>query len=140
MFVWVMTLYISSLGGISIVNWLKASLLRAPLSSKSVNWCLITLLPALLRIITDLAVRLLILGLIDTTFSQVRSIAELTNHLSGAICLPVPHTVDVIKCAQASITAASISASIVASATASELVSLKLLARLLLLLPTLAAC
>ena len=39
MFVWVVTLYISSLGGISIVNWLKASLLRAPLSSESVNWC-----------------------------------------------------------------------------------------------------
>ena len=133
MLVWVMTLYISRLGGISIVDWLKASWLKAPLSSKSVNWCQITLLTALLGIITNLA------GLVDATFSQVRSIAELTNQLCGTIGLPVARAVNIIKCTQAPVTAASVSPSIVANTPASRLVPLKLLAgsMLLLLLPLL---
>ena len=133
MLFWVMTLYISRLGGISIVDWLKASWLKAPLSSKSVNWCQITLLTALLGIITNLA------GLVDATFSQVRSIAELTNQLCGTIGLPVARAVNIIKCTQAPVTAASVSPSIVANTPASRLVPLKLLAgsMLLLLLPLL---
>ena len=133
MLFWVMTLYISRLGGISIVDWLQASWLKAPLSSKSVNWCQITLLTALLGIITNLA------GLVDATFSQVRSIAELTNQLCGTIGLPVARAVNIIKCTQAPITAASVSPSIVANTPASRLVPLKLLAgsMLLLLLPLL---
>ena len=133
MLFWVMTLYISRLGGISIVDWLKASWLKAPLSSKSVNWCQITLLTALLGIITNLA------GLVDATFSQVRSIAKLTNQLCGTIGLPVARAVNIIKCTQAPVTAASVSPSIVANTPASRLVPLKLLAgsMLLLLLPLL---
>ena len=138
MIVWFLALNISSsLGGISIVDWLKASLLRPPLSSKSVNRCLATLLTALLRIMTNLAVRLFILRLIDTTFSQVRTSAELTHHLCSAVCLPMSCAVDMVKCAQAPVTTASLHASIATSTPASELVSLKLLAWLLLLLPLL---